>query len=178
MKGFPIALVGIIFVVLIACSVQSISADDLEPNQEIFKGEKHVTFSSTEDSKYLIHLQIIVRNTQDQLVSVSETDGATYLTHEITDYVFDKMLGKKEIIIIDNMKYQKVHYMQTKNAQHLALEGVRYDEMQSAWSIEYCTKTSEQKEVCGQIFSTVISHIALGEDDTFTIHWTILRVIG
>ena len=89
MKGFTIALVGIIFVVLIACSVQSISADDLEPNQEIFKGEKHVTFSSTEDAKYLIHLLIIVRNTLDQLVSVSETDGATYLTHEITDYVFD-----------------------------------------------------------------------------------------
>jgi hypothetical protein len=109
---------------------------------------------------------------------VSETDGAMYLTHEITDYVFDKMLGKKEIIIIDNMKYQKVHYMQTKNAQHLALEGVRYDEMQSAWSIEYCTKTSEQKEVCEPIFSTTTSHITLGEDDTFTIHWTILRVIG
>jgi len=177
MKEFTALLLGVIFVALIAGSIQSISADDLEPSQEIFKGEKHVSFSSTEDSKYLIHLQIVVRNTQDQLVSVSEIDGGKYLVHEITDYVFDKMLGKKEIIIIDNMKYQKADYTQTKNAQHLALEGVRYDEMQSAWSIEYCTKTSEQKEVCGQIFSTITSHIALGENDTFTIHWTILRVI-
>ena len=178
MKKFTIALLSVIFVTLIAGSVQSISADDLEPRQDFSKYSKQVSFSSTKDSKYLIHLQAIVRNAQGQLISVTETSDGKYLAHEITDTLFDKMPGKKEIIIIDNMKYQKVHYMQTKNAQHLALEGVRYDEMQSAWSIEYCTKTSEQKEVCGPIFSTTTSHITLGEDDTFTIHWTILRVIG
>jgi len=168
-------LSSIIFIALIAGSIQSISADDLEPNQEIFKGNKQVSFSSTEDSKYLIHLQLVVRNAQGQLVSVSETDSGKYFVHEITDYVFDKLLGKKEIVIIDKMKYEKTHHTQIKNAQDLALEGVRYDEMQSAWSIEYCKKISEQEEACGPIFSTITSHISLGEDDIFTIHWTILR---
>ena len=178
MKGFVILLLGVIFVSLITSSLPSIAVDDSDGNNVVSEDADKLDVVPTKSSEYKIYLHVIVRNAQDQLVSVSETDGATYLTHEITDYVFDKMLGKKEIIIIDNMKYQKVHYMQTKNAQHLALEGVRYDEMQSAWSIEYCTKTSEQKEVCGPIFSTTTSHITLGEDDTFTIHWTILRVIG
>ena len=108
--------------------------------------------------------------------------GGKYLPLEITDNVFysmsDAMSDKKEIIIIDNMKYQKVHLTQIKNVQQMTLEGVRYDDIQSKWFIEYCTKTSEQKEVCEPIFSTTTSHITLGEDDTFTIHWTILRVIG
>ena len=42
MKGFTIALVGIIFVVLIACSVQSISADHTEPGKGIFVNENKV----------------------------------------------------------------------------------------------------------------------------------------
>jgi len=155
--------------VLIACSVQSISADDLEPNQEIFKGEKHVTFSSTEDSKYLIHLQIIVRNTQDQLVSVSETDGATYLTHEITDYVFDKMLGKKEIIIIDNMKYQKIHHTQIYD--DWTLEGNLYDDVHTAWFIKFSVVQDEWH----MAFATATSNLSLEEDDVVTVHWTILR---
>ena len=37
MKGFVILLLGIIFVTLIAGSVQSISADHLEPGIGIFK---------------------------------------------------------------------------------------------------------------------------------------------
>ena len=155
--------------VLIACSVQSISADDLEPNQEIFKGEKHVTFSSTEDSKYLIHLQIIVRNTQDQLVSVSETDGATYLTHEITDYVFDKMLGKKEIIIIDNMKYQKIHHTQIYD--DWTLEGNLYDDVHTAWYVNFSLVQDEWH----MAFATATSNLSLEEDDVVTVHWTILR---
>ena len=178
MKGFAIPLLGVIFVTLIVGSTESVVADHSLGGQGIFKDENNVNLAASKDSKYLIHLQAIVQNAQGQLISVTETSDGKYLAHEITDTLFDKMPGKKEIIIIDNMKYQKVHYMQTKNAQHLALEGVRYDEMQSAWSIEYCTKTSEQKEVCGPIFSTTTSHITLGEDDTFTIHWTILRVIG
>jgi len=40
MKKFTIALLGVIFVALAACSIQSISADDLEPGQEFSEDEK------------------------------------------------------------------------------------------------------------------------------------------
>ena len=177
MKEFTIVLLGAIFVVLIADSIQSISADHLEPSQGIFKDEKQVSFSSTKDSKYLIHLQVVVRNAQGQLISVSETMGGKYLAHEITDHVFDKMLGKKEIAIIDNMKYEKAHHTQIKNVQDLALEGVRYDDIQSKWFIEYCVETNEQCD-WHVAFATLTSHISLEEDDVVTIHWTVLRAMN
>ena len=46
MKKFTIALLSVIFVALIAGSVQSISADDLEPRQDFSEDEKTINFSS------------------------------------------------------------------------------------------------------------------------------------
>ena len=190
MKKFTMLLLGAIFVALIAGSIQSISADDLKPKQVFSKNEKlinfskdakQVSFSSTKDSKYLIHLQVVVRNAQGQLISVSETMDGKYLAHEITDYVFDAMSeamsDKKEIIIIDNMKYQKVHLTQIKNVQQMTLEGVRYDDIQSKWFIEYCVETNEQCD-WHIAFATLTSHISLEEDDVVTIHWTVLRAMN
>ena len=42
MKKFTIALLSVIFVTLIAGSVQSVTADHLEPGQGIFKEESEV----------------------------------------------------------------------------------------------------------------------------------------
>ena len=190
MKKFTMLLLGAIFVALIAGSIQSISADDLKPKQVFSKNEKlinfskdakQVSFSSTKDSKYQIHLLVEVRNAQGQLISVSETMGGKYLAHEITDYVFDAMSeamsDKKEIIIIDDMKYQKVHLTQIKNVQQMTLEGVRYDDIQSAWYIEYCVEINEQCD-WHIAFATFTSHISLEEDDVVTIHWTVLRAMN
>ena len=35
----------------------------------------------------------------------------------ITDYVFDTLMGEKEIITIDNIKYEKVQYMFSPTAE-------------------------------------------------------------
>ena len=170
---------------LISCSIQSISADDLDPKQGFseekkltnFSYYKQVSFSSTKDSKYLIHLQAIVRNAQGQLISVTETMDGKYLMHGITDIVFDSMSNEKEITIVDNIKYQKVHLTQIKNVQEMTLEGIRHDDMQTKWYIEYCVKTNEQ---CNWriAFMTATSHLSLEEDDVVTIHWTILRELN
>ena len=186
MKKFTILLLSVIFVTLIAGSVQSISADDLKPRQDFSEDEetinfskdsKWVSFSSTKDSKYLIHLHAIVRNAQGQLISVAETMDGKYLMHGITDIVFDSMSNEKEITIVDNIKYQKVHLTQIKNVQEMTLEGIRHDDMQTKWYIEYCVKTNEQ---CNWriAFMTATSHLFLEEDDVVTIHWTILRVMN
>ena len=171
-------LLGAIFVALIAGSIQSISADDLKPKQVFSKNEKlinfskdakQVSFSSTKDSKYLIHLQAIVRNAQGQLISVTETSDGKYLAHEITDTIFDKMPDKKEIIIIDNMKYQKIRHMQIYD--DWTLEGNLYDDVHTAWFIKFSVVQDEWH----MAFATATSNLSLEEDDVVTVHWTILR---
>ena len=64
MKWLVIPLLGIIFIVLLAGSVQSISAD--LPEQYIFNVE-------LKDSKYQVYVQIVHRNEDGQLISVTES---------------------------------------------------------------------------------------------------------
>ena len=178
MKKFTIALLSVIFVTLITGSIQSISADDLEPGQEFSEDEKTidfskylkpVSFSSTKDTEYLIHLQAIVRNVQGQLISVTETSDGKYLAHELTDTVFDRMSDKKEIVIIDNMKYQKIRHMQIYD--DWTLEGNLYDDVHTAWYIHFNFVQDEWHIA----FATATSNLSLEEDDVVTVHWTILR---
>ena len=64
MKKFMILLLGVVFVALIACSIQSVSADLPEP----------FTFNvELKDSKYQVYVQIVHRNEGDQLISVTES---------------------------------------------------------------------------------------------------------
>ena len=77
MKGFVTLLLSVIIVTLIASSIQSISADHLLPGDGVFKNENDVNIASSIDSKYQIHLHMIVRNAQNQLVGVSQAVWVT-----------------------------------------------------------------------------------------------------
>ena len=111
MKGFVIPLTGAIFVILLASTIQSVYADHVEEfGQGIFKDEFSVNFTPTKDTKWIMHLQVEIRNAQNQLVTLTETVYGYHIPHEITDYAFDEMLGKKEIVTIDNIKYEKSTY--------------------------------------------------------------------
>ena len=117
MKKFTIALLCAIFVALIACSIQSVSADH-ESSEGIFKDKSEVNLVTTQDSDYQVYLQAVLRNGDGQLINVTEnTKTAAYIPHEITDYVFDTLMGEKEIITIDNIKYEKVQYMFSPTAE-------------------------------------------------------------
>ena len=111
MKKFTIGLLSAIFVALIACSIQSISADHLEPGQGIFKDVGAVELVTTQGTNYQVYLQTILRNGDDQLINITEnTKTGAYIPHKITDYVFDTLMGKKEIVTIDGVTYEKVQY--------------------------------------------------------------------
>ena len=113
-KKFTIALLSTVFVALIACSIQSISADH-ESGKGIFKNEHEVELVTTENTNYQVYLQAVLRNGDGHLISVIEsTKNASHISHEITDYVFDTLMGKKEIITIDNIKYEKVQWVDMK----------------------------------------------------------------
>jgi len=110
MKKFTMWLLSAIFVALIACSIQSVSADH-ESSEGIFKDKSDINLVTTQDSDYQVYLQTVLRNGDDQLINVTEnTKTAAYIPHEIADYVFDTLMYKKEIITIDNIKYEKVQY--------------------------------------------------------------------
>ena len=173
-------LLSVIFMTLVIGSIQYASADHSLGGQGIFKNENDVNLDFTKDSKWLIHLQIVVRDTQDQLVSVIEVTHGSYIPHEVSDYIFDEYLGEKEIINVGKVSYEKAELIETKNVKEVPFR-TSFEDMQAFWGIEYCIKTkehgNEQGISCIPVFQTNTPHVFLDEDDIFTQHWTILREI-
>lgn len=174
------ALLGVIFMILVIGSIQYASADHSLGGQGIFKNENDVNLASTIDSKWLIHLQVVVRDAQDQLVSVTEVAHGSYIPHQVSDYIFDEYLGEKEIINIGKVSYEKAELIETKNVKEVPFR-TSFEDMQSFWGIEYCIKTkehgNEQGISCITVFQAITPSVTLGENDTYTQHWTILRDI-
>ena len=164
---------------LVIGTIQYASADHSLGGQGVFKDENSVNHVPSGDSKYLLHVQVIVRNAQDQLVGVTESVHGRYIPHELTDQIFDQGMGKKEIISIDEIRYEKVEFIQTQNAQQYSFD-TSFHDMQSIWSINFCINTFEhyyggEGIWCVPFFQTNTPDISLGEDDTWTIKWTVLR---
>ena len=224
MKKFTVALLGVIFVALIACSVQSISADHLEPGIGIFKDDGEVGLRDTkgvtgmtgsipkydssgnviEMSNYLVFLQTVYRNGDGQLISaVESTANAGYIPHKITDDVFDTLMGKKEIVTIDNIKYEKVQYVfsPTLNQRWLGMypifeeitikfkeptEDIRAKMNEkvknySIWKIHYCADFSSIGHAgyqCIPVFQVLVPTMTMEPQDVVTHQWTILRELN
>ena len=198
MKGFTIALVGIIFVVLIACSVQAISADHTEPGKGIFINENQVDITTTQNSNYKIYLQTVLRNADGQLINVTEsTENGAYVPHKISDDAFDTLMGKKEIVTIDNIKYEKVQYTFTptlvqrwtaiyplfsevviefKVEEDARIDMNSYVKDYSIWKLQHCADWGDDHGLsCIPLFQVLVPTITLEPDDVITLNWTILR---
>ena len=202
MKKFTVALLSVIFVALITCSIQSISADH-ESGEGIFKDRSEVDLVTTHDSDYQVYLQAVLRNGDGQLINVTETMATgAYIPHEITDYVFDTLMGKKEIVIIDNVKYEKVQYTFSPTLEQrwigmypifeevpikIKVAGLAKDEVfnvtkdHALWKIHYCADFSSIGHhglQCIPIFQVLVPTITLEPGDVVTHQWTILRVMN
>jgi len=165
MKKFTIALLGAIFVTLITGSIQSISADDLEPGQEFSEDEKTEVIFLTKDSKYKLHVQVIVRNADNQVISVAEAMGGKYVPHKITDNAFDTSMGKKKIVTVDGIKYEKVQFYDSYKNKALWDTGFAT----GSWIITMC------EEKCLNIFQARNVQVVVEGEDVVTVKWTILR---
>ena len=219
MKKFTIVLLGAILTALIACSIQSASADHLEPGQGIFKDVKDVNLRGTQAvagvlgdppdfyyessgglnniSNYQVYLQTILRNGDGHLISIIEsTVTAAYIPHKITDYVFDTLMGKKEIITIDNIKYEKVQYTFTPTLEQRWVGmypifeeiPIKYNlredtrtkmneekKDRSNWKIHYCATFEGHGYQCIPIIQVIIPTMVMEPDDVAINQWTILR---
>ena len=199
MKIFTIWLLSAVFVTLIACSIQSISADH-ESDEGIFKDKSEVNLVTTQDSDYQVYLLTILRNGDDQLINVTEnTKTGAHISHEIADYVFDTLMDEKEIITIDNIKYEKVQYTFSPTLEQrwigmypifeeipikIKVEGGKILNVykdHSLWKIHYCADFSNIGHdglQCIPIFQVLIPTITLEPSDVITHHWTILRELN
>jgi len=193
-------LLGVIFVVLLAGSIQSISADH-ESGKGIFKTEHEVELVTTENTNYQVYLQAVLRNGDGQLINVTENiKTAAYIPHEISDYVFDTLMGEKEIITIDNIKYEKVQYTfsptleQRWMGMYPILEQITINinvkgdaaaqiskkiKDHNVWKIHYCADFANIGHPdglqCIPVFQVLVPTITLEPTDVITQHWTILR---
>ena len=200
MRKFTTALLGVIFMVLIACSVQSISADHTT-GQGVFYDADNVNLNTTEDTKYKIYLQTILRNADGQLINVTEsTEMGAYVPHKISDDAFDKLMGKKEIITIDNIRYEKVQYTFTptliqrwvalypifsENTIQFEVDVDAQNQMAeelkdySIWKIQYCAHWGDLHGIsCIPIFQVLVPTVTLEPGDVITLNWTLLRELN
>jgi hypothetical protein len=178
MKKFVIPLLGTIFVLLLVDSTESVAADHLEPGDGIWKDENRVNLVTTKDSKYQVHLQVEVRNAQGQLISISETTNVNHIPHEITDNTFDTILGKKEIITIDNVKYEKVQYAGTLDIEQLLPPSKKPSHFIGNWVINLCKVFDKHGYTCIAPWQANSSFVSLEEDDVVKNRWTVLRIIN
>ena len=179
MKKFTIVLSSIIFVILISCSVQSVVADHLKPGEGIYKDYGDVILATTQDSEWQVILQIILRTSDGQLINVTESFGtAAYIPHEITDHVFDTLMGEKEIITIDNIKYEKVQYTGMLDIEQLLPPSKKPSHFIGNWVISLCSVFDKHGYTCISPWQANSSFVSLEEDDIVKNYWNILRIIN
>ena len=178
MKGFVIPLLGVILVLLLTYSVESVTADHLEPGRGIFNSENQVNLILDKDSKYRIHLIVEVRNAQGQLISVTEKTGGNVIPHKITDHVFDDLMGEKEIVTIDDIKYEKVQYSGKPDMKKLVEIYNRPSHYIGHWVVTLCSTIDNHGYTCIDPFSTSTAFVSLVEDNVVQNHWTILRILN
>ena len=202
MKKFTILLFGAIFIALIISSIKPTSADHLEDASGVFRAMDEGNIAvATIDSEYQIHLQTVIRNGDDHLINVNESTSTAFIPHQITDDVFDTMLGEKEIVTVDGIKYEKVQltFTPTLQQRYMSIYPVysEVDKIQvefsnesvtkmheenkqySNWKLHYCVDFGEEHGFqCVAMFFALVPSVTLEPSDTVTQQWTILRVMN
>ena len=192
-------LFSIVFVALIACSVQSVTADHLEPGQGIYVNDGTVNLVVSTDTKFQVYLQAVIRNVDGQLINVTEsTTTGAYIPHKITDDVFDTLMGEKEIVTIDDIKYEKVQYTYAPTLEQRfiglypiyteisleftyeedSLTKLHRDKDYSLWKIHHCATFKGHDYDCIPVFQVLVPTMTLQTGDVVTQQWTILRILN
>ena len=205
MKVFLIQLLSIIFVALIIGSIQSVTADHSDRDKGLFKDEANTEIAKTDDTNYLVYLQTVLRNADGQLIVVMNgpVDGlhGWVIPHKVTDHVFDTLMGEKEIVTIDNIKYEKVQYTFTPTLEQrtvfhypifeeipieIELNKAAFVAMKEdirayqGWKIHYCATFFEPGHpyICISVFQSFNALHHVEPTDVVTHQWTILRVLN
>ena len=180
MKRFSRIMLGIILTSLLAGSIQYVAADDSQ-NKKSYEDFQTKRIALLESDGYKIHLQVVVRDSQGQLVNVVETIHAWKLSvwlpdgkrvPWLTDAIFDYVLSEKEVITIDNIKYEKGQYVDTPNLSDLA-----FDKNTTFHILNFCGVFEGYGNLCLPAFEALTPQTNIVDGDIITNQWTILRAM-
>jgi hypothetical protein len=163
MKNFSKAMLSIIFTALIVGSVQPVLADEIT---DLFKPVP------IRNSEYQFHLQVVVRDSHGQLVSVTESTNGYYVPHDVTDEAFDRNFGKKEIVTVDDIKYEKVQYIVKDRHYRVPMKLMFF--IPAVIEVSYGAETVTVEAF---IFQAFVPLVYLEDDDVVDTQWTIFRKI-
>ena len=160
--------------------------------------DKNTGILPDSDLKYEVYLQTVVRDTQGQLLSVSETtigwivissfpDGVQI--PDLMDYVIDNnVLAEKKIINIDNAKYEKIQFQTERIVDRNLLSN---SNPAPNWNDDGMTgmTTGGLYKICGDfkedygyqcisLLEARTPQIHIAEGDVITNQWTILRIMN
>ena len=116
----------------------------------------------------------------------------------ISDYVFDELMGSKDIVTINNIKYEKAQWKFTPTLEQrwMGLYPV-YSEINieitsepgantvkmfginkeySIWKMQYCG-TFKENYLCIPVFQALVPNMTMEPGDIVNQEWTILREI-
>jgi|TARA_B100001750_G_C15465374_1_gene576705 hypothetical protein len=173
MKKIIPVLLCTIFVMLIMGSIHSIYADETN-NKETY--EDDITLVSTKDSKWEIHVQIVVRNSVGQLVGISEAAGGVYVPHKITDNAFETVLpGEITIVTIDDVKYEKLQFSDSYQVSTGIYDEAGMNNHPGLWLVRICGVADVVGAECIHIFQVRAAQVVIDKDEIVTTNWTILR---
>ena len=163
MKNFSKVMLSIIITALIVGSVQPVLADDIT---DLFKPVP------IKNSEYQFHLQVVLRDVDGRLISVTEATNGYYVPHDVTDEAFDHNFGEKEIVTVDNIMYEKVQFTEKYS---LDLPEKLMFFIPAVIEVSYGLETVI---VDAYIFQAFVPLVYLEEDDVINTQWTIFRKLN
>ena len=161
-KFFKVMLIPI-FTALIAGSIQNVLADDVT---DMFKPVP------IRNSEYQFHLQVVLRDADGGLISVTEATNGYYTPHDVTDEAFDSHFGKKEIVVVNNIKYEKVQFTEKYSS------GAPFKLMFFIPAVIKVSDGSETVMVDAFIFQAFVPLVYLEGDNVINTQWTIFRELN
>ena len=163
MKNFSKVMLIPIFTALIVGSVQPVLADDIT---DLFKPVP------IKNSEYQFHLQVVLRDVDGRLISVTESTNGYYVPHDVTDEAFDHNFGEKEIVTVDNIMYEKVQFTEKYS---LDLPEKLMFFIPAVIEVSYGLETVI---VDAYIFQAFVPLVYLEEDNVINTQWTIFRKLN
>ena len=182
MKNLSKILLSAIITLITISSVQAAIAED--SSDQASKKLELLRAKLVDADGYKLHLQVVVRDSQGQLVAVMESvdiwkiparlpDGAE--VPYITDVLFDQLLDEKEIITLGNKKYEKALFIDIWNLDKRTNWKIQYS---SQHSLNFCGDFEGYGRQCMTIFQALTAQMNLAEGDVVTSQWTFLRAIN
>ena len=186
MKKFEGVILSAVIITLIVSSAQAvIAADEASWHED----RRFYAVDTDVNLRYEVYLQSVVRDAQGQLLSVSESTAGWTITSSFADgvqipglvdvLIDNDVIAEKKIVIIDNVKYEKIQFQSESVVDHDWLTAIGTGEMSTGTMWKFCGDfTGKYGYQCVPVFGAKTPQIHLAVDNLLTNQWTVLRVMN